>query len=87
MRIWKTQFGFRKGCGTREAIPVMRSLYERRLEFMKSCLFALLILKKLSDKVKWQRRIPKVKSTKEIVYIDYKLLNVDMTQTAKYHLK
>ena len=28
----KTQFGFRKGCGTRDAIGVMRMLCERSLE-------------------------------------------------------
>src|SRR5579864_2600408 len=30
--IGKNQFGFRKGCGTRDAIGIMRMLCERRLE-------------------------------------------------------
>src|SRR6218665_586803 len=30
--LGKNQFGFRKGCGTREAIGVMRMLCERSLE-------------------------------------------------------
>ena len=32
MMLGKTQFGFRKGCGTREAIGVMRAICERSLE-------------------------------------------------------
>ena len=32
MMLSKTQFGFRKGCGTREAIGVMRAICERSLE-------------------------------------------------------
>src|SRR3989454_12593552 len=31
--IEKNQFGFRKGCGTRDAIGVLRMLCERSLEF------------------------------------------------------
>ena len=29
----RNQFGFRKGCGTRDAVGVMRTLYERSLEY------------------------------------------------------
>src|SRR2546425_9904681 len=29
----RNQFGFRKGCGTRDAVGVMRTLCERRLEY------------------------------------------------------
>ena len=31
--IGRNQFGFRKGCGTRDAIGVMRMICERSLEF------------------------------------------------------
>ena len=31
--IERSQFGFRKGCGTRDAIGVMRMICERSLEF------------------------------------------------------
>src|SRR6267154_766860 len=30
--LGRSQFGFRKGCGTRDAVGVMRTLYERSLE-------------------------------------------------------
>ena len=51
--IWKTQFGFRKGCGTREAIPVMILLYERRLEFDEELVFCFVDFEKAFDRVKW----------------------------------
>ena len=39
--IGRIQFGFRKGCGTRDAIGVMRMICERRLEFEITYIFAL----------------------------------------------
>lgn len=44
--ISNTQFGFRRGCGTREAIVVMRTLCERSLEHGNDVYIALLMLKR-----------------------------------------
>ena len=44
--ISRTQFGFRKGYGTREAIAVIRTLQERCLEHDKTFMCVMWILKK-----------------------------------------
>ena len=53
--IGKTQFGFRKGCGTREAISVMRLLCERRLEFDEKLFVCFVDFEKAFDRVKWTK--------------------------------
>ena len=44
--IGKTQFGFRKGMGTREAIGTMKMLCERSLEYVKDVYICFVISKK-----------------------------------------
>ena len=44
--IWKTKFGFRKRCGTREETSVMRLLFERRLDFYERLIVCFLDLEK-----------------------------------------
>ena len=51
--IGKTQFGFRKGCGTREAIAVMRILCEGRLEFNEELFICFVDFEKAFDRVRW----------------------------------
>ena len=53
--IGKTQFGFRKGCGTREAIAVMRILCERRLEFNEELFICFVDFEKAFDRVRWTK--------------------------------
>src|SRR6218665_4154008 len=51
----KNQFGFRKGCGTREAIGVMRMLCERRLEHDKELYICFVDFEEAFDRVKWTK--------------------------------
>ena len=53
MLISKTQFGFRKGCGTREAIGVMRTLCERSLEHDNDVFICFVDYEKAFDRVDW----------------------------------
>jgi hypothetical protein len=48
MVLSKTQFGFRKGCGTREAIGVMRVICERSLEHGKDVFICFVDFERLS---------------------------------------
>ena len=45
--IGKTQFGIRRGCGSREAISAMRLLCERRLEFEEELLVCFVVFEKI----------------------------------------
>ena len=47
----KTQFGFRKGCGTRVAIGVMRMLCERSLELNNDIYVCFVDIEKAFDRV------------------------------------
>jgi endonuclease/exonuclease/phosphatase family metal-dependent hydrolase len=51
--IGKTQFGFRRGCGTRDAIGVMRMLCERSLEFGNDVYICFVDFEKAFDRVNW----------------------------------
>jgi hypothetical protein len=51
--IGNSQFGFRKGCGTREAIGVMRMLCERRLELGDEVFVCFVDFEKAFDRVDW----------------------------------
>ena len=53
MVLGKTQFGFRKGCGTREAIVVMRVLCERSLEHGNDVFVCFVDFEKAFDRVDW----------------------------------
>ena len=50
--IGKTKFGFKKGCGTREAISVMRLLCKSRLEFDAELFVCFVDFEKVFDRVK-----------------------------------
>src|SRR6218665_130546 len=52
---WENQFGFRKGCGTREAIGVMRMLCERSLEHDNELFICFVNFEKAFDRVKWTK--------------------------------
>ena len=53
--LGKNQFGFRKGCGTREAIGVMRMLCERSLEFNNNLYLCFVDFEKAFDRVRWTK--------------------------------
>ena len=53
MILSKTQFGFRKGCGTREAIGVMRVLCERSLEYGNDVFVCFVDFEKAFDRIDW----------------------------------
>ena len=50
--IGKSQFGFRRNCGTRDAIGVLRQLIEKKIDFNEE-LFICFVFEKTFDKVKW----------------------------------
>lgn len=52
--IGKSQFGFRKGCGTREAIGMFRTIMERRLQMNKDVFTCFIDFEKAFDRVDWK---------------------------------
>ena len=52
--ISRTQFGFRKGCGTTEAIAVIRTLQERCLEHDQDVYVCYVDFEKAFDRVNWK---------------------------------
>jgi len=77
LNISKTQFGFRRGCGTREAIHVMRSLFERSLEHANDILICFVDLEKAFDCVDWKKAATDIERTRgrlERQKIDSKLV-------------
>ena len=55
INISKTQFGFRRGDGTREAIGVMRTLCERSLEHDNDIFICFVDFEKAFDRVDWTK--------------------------------
>lgn len=51
--IGRNQFGFRKGCGTRDAIGVMRTLCERSMEHDNKVYICFVDFEKAFDRVSW----------------------------------
>jgi hypothetical protein len=51
--IGRNQFGFRRGCGTRDAIGVMRVLCERSMEFGNDVYTCFVDFEKAFDRVNW----------------------------------
>src|SRR6266496_6671562 len=51
--LGRNQFGFRKGIGTRDAIGVMRTLYERSLEHGNEVYICFVDFEKVFDRVDW----------------------------------
>ena len=52
--IGRNQFGFRRGCGTREAIGVLRTLCERNIEFNNEIYICFVDFEKAFDRVNWR---------------------------------
>ena len=57
----KTQLGFRKACGTRDAIGVMRMLCERSLEFNNEVYVCFVDFEKAFDRVNWKKMMEVLK--------------------------
>jgi hypothetical protein len=80
--VGNTQFGFRRGCGTREAIGVIRMLCERSLEVGKEVFVCFVDFEKAFDRVNWTKMMDVLKK----VGVDWKdrrmICNLYMKQTA-----
>ena len=66
--IGRSQFGFRKGCGTRDAIGVMRTVCERSLEHEKEVYVCFVDFEKAFDRVNWVKMFEILKH----LHIDWK---------------
>ena len=64
----RNQFGFRKGYGTRDAIGVMRALYERSLDHGNKVYICFVDFEKGLDRVDWVKMFEKLKN----VHVDWK---------------
>ena len=53
--ISKNQFGFKRGCGTRDAIGVLRMLCERNIEYGKDVYVCFVDFEKAFDRVNWTK--------------------------------
>src|SRR6476619_8369155 len=60
--IRRNQFGFRKGCGTRDAIGVMRMIGERSLEFGNNVYICFVHFEKAFDRVNWKKMMKVLQS-------------------------
>ena len=56
-----TQFGFKKGCGTREAIGVMRMLCEKVLNHGKEVFICFVDYEKALDRENWVKMVDTLK--------------------------
>ena len=54
-KIEEEQFGFRKGKGTRDAIGVIRTIWERYIETYKDVYVVFVDLEKAFDRVDWKK--------------------------------
>src|SRR6476469_5425016 len=53
--IGRNKFGYRKGCGTRDAIGVMRMICERSLKFGNNVYICFVDFGKTFDRVNWEK--------------------------------
>src|SRR6476619_3790978 len=60
--IGRNQFGFRKGCGTRDAIGVMRMVCERSLEFGNNVYICFVDFENAFDRVNWEKMMKVLQS-------------------------
>src|SRR6478609_5327045 len=60
--IGRNQFGFRKGCGTRDAIGVMRMICERSLEFGNKVCICFVDFEKAFDRVNVEKMMKVLQS-------------------------
>ena len=61
--IGKTQFGFRRGVGTRDAIGVLRIVVERSIEFGYEIYICFVDFEKAFDRVNWAKMLSILKDT------------------------
>src|SRR2546425_4584938 len=66
--LGRNQFEFRKGCGTRDACGVMRTLCERSLEYGNEVCICFVDFEKAFDRVNWVKMFEILKS----LHIDWK---------------
>src|SRR6267154_1448548 len=66
--LGQSQFGFRKGCGTRDAVGVMRTLCERSLEHENEVYICFVDFEKAFDRVNWVKMFEIMKS----LHIDWR---------------
>src|SRR2546425_3373565 len=66
--LGRNQFGFRKDCGTRDAVGVMRTLCERSLEYGNEVFICFVDFEKAFDRVNWVKMFEILKS----LHIDWK---------------
>ncbi len=66
--LGRNQFGFRKGCGTRDAVGVMRTLCERSLEYGNEVFICFVDFEKAFDRVNWVKMFEILKS----LHIDWR---------------
>ena len=82
MMLSKTQFGFRKGCGTREAIGVMRAICERSLEHGNEVFICFVDFEKAFDRIDWVKMLDILKR----IGVDWRdrrlIMNLYMNQKA-----
>src|SRR6476619_5706000 len=60
--IGRSQFGFRKGCGTRDAIAVMSMICERSLEFGNNVYIWFIDFETAFDRVNWEKMMKVLQS-------------------------
>src|SRR3989441_12836992 len=60
--LGRNQFGFRKGCGTRDAVGVMRTLCKRSLEYGNEVFICFVDFEKAFDRVNWVKMFEIMKS-------------------------
>src|SRR6476469_11058990 len=60
--IGRNQFGFRKGCGTSDAIGVMRMICERSPEFGNNVYICFVDFEKAFDRVNWEKMMKVLQS-------------------------
>ena len=66
--IGDTQFGFRRGCGTRDAVGVVRMLCERSLELDNEVFICFVDFEKAFDRVNWVKMMDILK----IIGVDWR---------------
>ena len=82
MFLGNTQFGFRKGCGTREAIGVMRTICERSLEHDNEVFICFVDFEKAFDRINWVKMLEILKKI-GVDWRDRRLIkNLYMNQTS-----
>lgn len=87
MMLSNTQFGFRKGCGTREAIGIMRVICERSLEHGNDVFICFVDFEKAFDRIDWKRMLEILKR----IGIDWRdrrlIMNLYMNQKAAVRIQ